>query len=47
MALLVEVALLRLTNDETIPLVELLIKVTEQEQLIQKLQDQLEKFQWK
>lgn len=47
MALLAEVALLRLTNDETIPLVELLIKVTEQEQLIQKLQDQLEKFQWK
>lgn len=41
MVLLAEVALIKLTTNEHIPLMELLIKVTDQEQLIRKLQDQL------
>ena len=41
MVLLGEIAIIRLTKDQKLPFMELLIKVTEQEELIHKLQEQL------
>ena len=43
MVLLAEIALIRITTEDKIPLVELLVKVTEQEELIRKLQYLLQK----
>ena len=38
-----EIAMIRLIDNEKLPLIELLTKVTDQEELIRKLQDQLDR----